>query len=205
MKLLVALLALSLPLLAHADTKSEGILKEVQLRMKNVTTYSTTLEIQDGKVSKTRGQLVFRMQRPDKFYVQIIDTEHKNQNMTTIINGAKASILSDSKKTLVSAAIAQKTALEILNILSGNFKDLVRDAKETKYITQKMLDEDIVVDVIDIIGKEPKNSIRVYIDNNAQIRQIVNNAPEGGKVVFLQIEADEPIPAEMFTISEPKK
>jgi outer membrane lipoprotein-sorting protein len=185
MKLFVVLLALSLPLLARADTKSEGILKEVQLRMKNVTTYSVTMTVQDGK---DRGKLCLFVQRPDKYRLSI--------DISFVIKG----------KMVVPLPTDKEEFDMFLKMASGNFEEVLKDVDSTTYVTQKMLDENTLVDVIDIKGKKPGDSVRLYIDNNSLIyKMVAKNVKKDRVMLFINPEIDEPIPAETFAITESKK
>jgi outer membrane lipoprotein-sorting protein len=201
MKYLAALaIALILPALAHADAKSEEILKEVQLRMKNATTYSVTLSVQDGK---DPAKIRFFLQRPDKYRMSVQST---TTNVSIIVNGEKALVKQGEMNLPLPAAQAQEGIDMFLQMISGDFEKALKGVESTTYITQKMLDENTLVDVIDIKGKKAGDSARLYIDSNGLIRKMVSKSAKGGGVMlFVNPEIDEPIPAETFAITEPKK
>ncbi len=201
MKYLAALaLALTFSTLAHADTKSDAILKEVALRMKNATTYSVTLSVQDGK---DPGKIRFQLQRPDKYRLTI---QSKDTNVAITINGEKAMVTQGQMNLPLPASQAQEGVNTFLNMISGDFETVFKGIESTTYVTQKMLDENTVVDVIDIKSKKTGDSARLYIDSNGLIRKMVaKSAKKDSVMLFINPEIDEPISAETFSISEPKK
>jgi outer membrane lipoprotein-sorting protein len=192
-------LALTLPALAHADPKSDAILKEVELRMKNATTYSVTMSVQDGK---DQGKIRFFLQRPDKYRLSI---QGKDTNVSIIINGEKAMVIQGEMKLPMPADKAQEGVDTFLKMASGDFESVFKGVESTTYVTQKMLDENTVVDVIDIKSKKSGDSARLYIDSNGLIRKMVAKSTKKDSVMlFINPEIDEPIPAETFAITEGK-
>jgi outer membrane lipoprotein-sorting protein len=200
MKYLACLaLVLTLPTLALADAKSDAILKEVELRMKNATTYSVTMSVQDDK---DQGKIRFFLQRPDKYRLTI---QGKDTNVSIIINGEKAMVIQGEMKLPLPADKAQEGVDTFLKMASGDFETVFKGIESTTYVTQKMLDENTMVDVIDIKSKKSGDSARLYIDSNGLIRKMVAKSTKKNSVMlFINPEIDEPIPAETFMITEGK-
>jgi hypothetical protein len=90
-----------------------------------------------------------------------------------------------------------------MDILSGSFTEPLGGIESTTYISQKMLDEQTVVDVIDVKGKKSGESARVYVDNNSVIRRILSKSKGKGAVMeFFNPTFDEPIPEKVFALTK---
>ncbi|MGC4046104.1 MAG: hypothetical protein QM758_20115 [Armatimonas sp.] len=192
----ITAISLLLPSLAHADDKADAILKEVHLRMRNVTTYSVTVVVED---KKEKVNMRFWMQRPDKFR---LDLTQNNNTRTIGLNGGRAITFEKGKASI---PLSDKNLREpidaMVTLISANFEQIFGGIKSTSYVTQKMLDEKTVVDIIDIIGKRPGESARLYIDNNSQIQKIAGrSATSHGTIYFINPVADAPIPETTFGI-----
>ena len=184
---------------ARADEKSDAILKEVALRAASLTTYAVTMEMRDGKNAQT---MQIWMHRPDKLRVEIGDGAKKT---VLVFNGASAAITDGGKTTTVPVAALSGASEEISGLATGNLGPAFGGIESTTYVTQKMLDEQTVVDVIDVVGKKPGNSARIYIDNNGQIRKMVGKDKNSKAVMlFLNPVLGEPIPDDKFAIPKDK-
>lgn len=195
---LVAAIFTLAPALAHADEKADAILKEVRLRMRNVTTYGVTLQFVED--NKTVGSVRIVLQRPDKYFFGL--TNGGKPEIVIIANGSATA----ARQGNVTVPLASKESKDLITtfmpIVSGEFARTLKGIKSTKYITQKMLDETTVVDVLEITGGEPKETIRVYIDNNSQLRRIVGTSQGKSTVMhFLNPTTDPLITEKTFSVT----
>ncbi|MGC4046105.1 MAG: hypothetical protein QM758_20120 [Armatimonas sp.] len=197
--LVAALFALA-PSIAHADDKADAILKEVRLRMRNVTNYGVTLQFVED--NKAVGSVRILLQRPDKYFFGISNAG--KPEIVLIANGGSTA----ARQGSVTVPMANKESKDLIStflpIISGDFARVLKGIQSTKYITQMMLDETTVVDVVEITGGTPKETIRVYIDNNSQLRKIVGTSNGKSNVMLFLAPTTDPLitPKTFSVISE---
>ena len=196
-------LRLSLPLVAAfvvahsalADAKGEAILKEVELRARKINTYSADMKvINNGKPESA----ALWIQRPDKLFFTF--TEGKIIRRI-VVNGSVGRVTQGNKAIPIPPAETPALKANLWNIVTGNVRALVGEFKEAKYVTQKLIDDVTVLDVIDVIGS--KATVRLYVNGNSFVERVVSNEKAGPTLTdftFLNLKIDEPIPAERFTL-----
>lgn len=188
---LIAAFAVAMP--ALADAKGEAILKEVELRAKSIQTYSASIAvINKGKPESA----VLWIQRPDKLYFAFKD---QKQSGVLVIQGQAGRAVMG--KTVAPMPKEELPALQanLWNIVTGNARALVGEFKSANFITQKLLDDVTVLDVIDVVGT--KATVRLYVNGNSFVERV--NSNEQGKVTefaFSNLKIDEPIPADRFKL-----
>jgi outer membrane lipoprotein-sorting protein len=193
----LAILAVALCVLispALADAKSEAILKEMARRSTNLTTFSATMEFKhDIFVEKIR----YFFHRPDKCRMEIDDGIGTK---IMIVNGDRSAIVESGAATMVPREILKDVLSESGGLSLGNVGSLIGEIAKSTCVTQKMLDETTVVDVIDVVGKKEGNSARLYIDNNGQIRKIAVRTKNMVETILIT----DPIADDKFLIPEKK-
>lgn len=191
---ILAAIATLLPAVAHADNKAEAVLKEARLRMSKANTYSASIRMEQDP----KRQIRFYLQRPDKFRLELIEPTRTG---AIIMRGAGAVMVRNGEMAPVSASTARNTIDAIYSLISANFEKAIKEPYSTTYVTQKMLDEKTVVDVIEIKGQRSKSAMRLYIDNNSLLRKAITSGGGMGTVMhFTNVTIDEPIPESKFQI-----
>lgn len=184
-----------LPSVAHADDKADAILKEARLRMSKANTYA--VRIQPGNEPGKR-QLRFYLERPDKFRLEFIEP---GRNGAIVMRSAGAIMINNGAIAPISSGTIRGAIDAIYSLVSLNFDKAIKEPYTTTYVTQKMLDEKTVVDVIDVRASSSKGAVRLYIDNNSLLRKAVTSASGMGEVMlFTDVAIDEPIPDSKFRI-----
>ena len=189
----VAALALALP--ALADAKGEAILKEVELRAKKIETYSADLKVRNNGRPETATVAIHL---PGKIYFTFTDSSKAG---SIVVNDGKTHAVQDGKTMPMPAAAIPDFKANLWNIFTGNARALVGEFKEARFVTQKLIDDVTVLDVIDVVGS--KATVRLYIDGNSFVRRLTSNEKSPARVMdftFVNLKIDEPIPDDRFKL-----
>lgn len=192
---LPALSALALALPALADAKGEAILKEVELRAKKIETYSADLKVVNNGKPETATVAIHL---PGKIYFNFTDNK-KIGNV--IVNDGRAYATQDGKAMPMPAAAIPDFKENLWNIFTGNARALVGTFQEAKFISQKLIDDVTVLDVIDVIGS--KATVRLYVSGNSFVQRVTSHEKSPVRVMdftFVNLKIDEPIPDERFKL-----
>ena len=192
---LAAALTFSLIRPSLADTKSDALLAEVELRAKRTTTYSADITVTENGSTETATLAV---ERPSKLYFAF--TEKKQNNL--IVSDGKSGIVRTNGKTEAvpggSSALGMLTQ-QIWNLGSGQVRALLGGVTSTKYVTQQLIGDVLVLDVIDVVG--PKGTARLYIDGDSAIERLrVTVKGKTTDITYKNLHIDEPIPAARFVV-----
>ena len=190
---LFAALAATAP--ALADAKGEAILKEVELRARKINTYSADMKVLNNGKPETAAIAV---QLPDKIYFTF--TEGKKIGRV-VVNGPVGRATQDGRAVTIPPADIPALKTNLWNIVTGNARALVGEYKEARYVTQKLIDDVTVLDVIDVIGT--KATVRLYVNGNSFVERLTSNEKAGPTLTdftFVNLKIDEPIPAERFKL-----
>jgi thiol-disulfide isomerase/thioredoxin/outer membrane lipoprotein-sorting protein len=199
-----ATLALALPLSARADDKADAIVAEVSARAKTLTAFSAQLTMRiiplDPKAVLTeqtmKGSLLMQGARNIRFQLGT-----PQGSMLVLVNEGSAYNVTGTQYIKIPAAAASQVGKRIWPPLLGSLADFVGGIKETKYVTQKMLDEATVVDVVDITGQE--GTARIYVDRDSLVRKVRMNPPGSfmvQEIELSQIDTEPTIPPTAFAL-----
>lgn len=192
---IVVALATTLP--ALADAKGEAILKEVELRAKKIETYSADMKVIGTKKPETATVAIHL---PNKIYFTFTEN---NKAGKVVVNDGRAYATQDGKRMPMPADAIPAFKTNLWNIVTGNARALVGEYQEAKFVTQKLIDDVTVLDVIDVIGS--KATVRLYVNGNSFVERVTSNEKAPARVMdftFTNLKIDEPIPAERFALPE---
>ncbi|MGC4047646.1 MAG: TlpA disulfide reductase family protein [Armatimonas sp.] len=166
----LAALTLSLP--ALADEKGDAIVKDVASRAKTITTFSAKLDLKviptDKKMAQAaqsvKGDLLIGEAGKVRFHLKT-----PQGDLILLVDGTSAYQINGKQYVKLPPAAMGQIGKSIWPPLLGNVGDFVGGAKETKYITQKMLDANTLVDVVDVTGDN--GTVRIYVDPDSLVRK----------------------------------
>ncbi len=168
-----AALSLALPLCARADDKADAILAEVAARAKTITSFSAKFSLKslptDPKLKGAGQTMLGSMLLAPPGKIRFAMTTPQGP-MLVLLDGKDAYQVTGKQFQKLPAGSSEQVGKSIWPPLLGTIGDFVGGTKETKYITQKMLDESTVVDVVDVMG--PQGTVRAYIDRDSLVRKV---------------------------------
>jgi thiol-disulfide isomerase/thioredoxin len=196
-------LALALPLCAaRADDKADGVLAEVAAKAKTITSFSAKLSLKflpsDPKIQGAGQTMAGSMilAPPGKVRFALATPQGP---MLILADGKNIYQVMGKQFQKLPPEATEQVNKGVWPPLLGTVGDFVGGTKETKYITQKMLDENTVVDVVDVTG--PQGTVRAYIDRDSLVRKVRITTPQSTQDLSLtEIEVNPTLSATAFAL-----
>jgi thiol-disulfide isomerase/thioredoxin/outer membrane lipoprotein-sorting protein len=203
---LTGLTALAIALPALADEKGDALVAEVEAKAKTVTTFSASMSMKVTPTDKKMAQAAQSMTG------KLLIGEGKKVRLSLKTPQGDLMVIDDGKSVyqitgkqfqkLPPAAIGQ-IGKNIWPPLLAGVGDFVGGIKDTKFITQKMLDANTVVDVVDVTGQA--GVVRLYIDRDSLVRKVrltPKQAPIVQDIVLSEMDTAPEITQTSFALPE---